>query len=149
MIGSTISHYRILERLGGGGMGIVYKAEDTKLHRTVALKFLPPVYSVDSEAKDRFIREAQTASSLQHQNICTIHEIDETNDGQLFIVMDYYDGKTLKEKFKQGNLSLEEFFKISIQMAEGISKAHENGIIHRDIKPANIFLTKDGTMKDF
>ena len=147
MIGQTISHYKILEKLGGGGMGVVYKAEDTKLHRTVALKFLPSSFSFEEEAKQRFALEAQAASALQHNNICTIHEIAETEDGQSFIVMDYYDGKTLKDKIKKGPMDFDEFFKISIQIAEGISKAHQNGIIHRDIKPANIFITKDGTVK--
>ena len=147
MIGQTISHYKILEKLGGGGMGVVYKAEDTKLHRTVALKFLPSSFSFEEEAKQRFALEAQAASALQHNNICTIHEIAETEDGQSFIVMDYYDGKTLKDKIKKGPLSFEEFFNLSIQIAEGIAKAHKNGIIHRDIKPANIFITKDGTVK--
>ncbi len=147
MIGQTISHYKILEKLGGGGMGVVYKAEDTKLKRTVALKFLPPVYSFDKEAKQRFIQEAQAASALQQHNICTIHEIDETQDGQLFIVMDYYEGQTLSDKLKKSKLRLEEFFSISTQIAEGISWAHKIGIIHRDIKPANIFITKDGVVK--
>lgn len=147
MIGQTISHYRILEKLGGGGMGVVYKAEDTKLKRTVALKFLPPVFSFDQEAKKRFIQEAQAASALQQHNICTIHEIDETQDGQLFIVMDYYEGQTLDDKLKKSKLRLEEFFSISTQIAEGLSWAHKIGIIHRDIKPANIFITKNGVVK--
>lgn len=147
MIGQTISHYKILEKLGSGGMGVVYKAEDTKLKRTVALKFLPPVFSFDKEAKQRFINEAQAASALQQHNICTIHEINETQDGQLFIVMDYYEGQTLGDKLKKSRLRLEEFFSISTQIAEGISWAHKIGIIHRDIKPANIFITKDGVVK--
>lgn len=147
MIGQTISHYKILEKLGGGGMGVVYKAEDTKLHRTVALKFLPPAFSFDEEWKKRFIHEAQAASALQQNNICTIHEIGEMEEGQAFMVMDYYEGKTLKDKIKKGPLSFEEFFNLSIQIAEGISKAHKIGIIHRDIKPANIFITKDGVVK--
>jgi serine/threonine protein kinase len=147
MIGSTVSHYKILGKLGGGGMGVVYKAEDTKLKRTVALKFLPPVFSFDKEAKQRFINEAQAASALQQHNICTIHEINETHDGQLFIVMDYYEGQTLGDKLKKSKLRLEEFFRISTQIAEGISWAHKFGIIHRDIKPANILITKDGVVK--
>jgi serine/threonine protein kinase/Tfp pilus assembly protein PilF len=128
-------------------MGIVYKAEDIKLHRTVALKFLPLELTSDEIAKNRFIHEAQSASSLQHNNICTIHEIDETEDGQFFISMDYYEGETLKNKIRREKLSLDEIMKITIQIAEGLNKAHENGIIHRDIKSANIFITKDGTVK--
>ncbi len=108
MISKTISHYKILEKLGSGGMGVVYKAEDIKLKRTVALKFLPPELTRDPEAKARFIREAQAASSLQHNNICTIHEIDETEDGQIFICMDYYEGETLKEKIKEKRLEIKE-----------------------------------------
>ncbi len=147
MIGKNISHYKILELLGCGGMGIVYKAEDIKLHRTTALKFLPLELTSDTKAKDRFIREAQAASSLQHNNICTIHEIDETDDGQLFISMDYYEGETLKKKIKRASLSLDEIIEITTQIAEGLKKAHENGIIHRDIKPTNIFITKEGIVK--
>ncbi|MDH3269048.1 MAG: serine/threonine protein kinase, partial [Ignavibacteria bacterium] len=141
MVGQTISHYKILEILGSGGMGIVYKAEDTKLHRTVALKFLPTQLTTDKIAKDRFIREAQAASSLQHNNICTIHEIDETKDGQFFISMDYYEGETLKNKMSKELLSIDEIIAITTQIAEGLNRAHEKGIIHRDIKPANIFIT--------
>src|SRR4030067_1158964 len=147
MIGTKISHYKILQKLGGGGMGVVYKAEDTKLKRTVALKFLPPEFSFDDEAKQRFVHEAQAASSLQHNNICNIHDIDETEDGQFFIAMDYYEGETLKSKISKKLLSLDEIIKIITQIAEGLSKAHERGIIHRDIKPANIFITKDGIVK--
>ena len=147
MIGKITSHYKILEKLGSGGMGIVYKAEDTKLHRTVALKFLPLELTSDEEAKKRFIHEAQTASSLQHNNICTVHEIDETTDGQLFITMDYYEGVTLKDKINRELLSLDEIIEITTQIAEGLNKAHKQGIIHRDIKSANIFITKEGTVK--
>jgi len=147
MVGQTISHYKILDVLGSGGMGIVYKAEDIKLHRTVALKFLPIELTSDEIAKKRFIREAQAASSLQHNNICTIHEIDETDDGQFFISMDYYEGETLKNKISHDLLNLDEIIKITIQIAEGLNKAHESGIIHRDIKPANIFITKEGLVK--
>ena len=141
MIGETILHYKILEKLGGGGMGVVYKAEDTKLHRTVALKFLPPEQTRDEEAKQRFINEAKAASSLQHQNICTIHEIDETEDGQLFFCMDCYEGETLRQKIKSDLSNINEAVDISIQVLQGLSAAHEKGIIHRDIKPANIFIT--------
>jgi serine/threonine protein kinase len=147
MIGQTISHYKILEKLGGGGMGVVYKAEDTKLKRTVALKFLPPVYSFDKEAKQRFINEAQAASSLDHNNICAIHEVGETNDGQIFICMNCYDGETLKKKIERGQIKTDEAIDIIVQVATGLQKAHEKGIIHRDIKPANIFITNDGVVK--
>ena len=147
MIGQTISHYKILEKLGGGGMGVVYKAADTKLKRTVALKFLPPELTRDSDAKTRFIHEAQAASALQHNNICTIHDIDETDDGRLFIVMDCYEGEPLKEKIARGPMKLEEAVDIAGQVARGLSKAHEKGIVHRDIKPANIVVTSDGVVK--
>jgi serine/threonine protein kinase len=147
MMDKTISHYKILEKLGGGGMGVVYKAEDTKLHRTVAVKFLPPELTRDDEAKQRFIQEAQAASSLDHSNICVVHEIDETNDGQIFICMNYYDGETLKKKIEKGPLKLDEAIEIAIQIAQGLLKAHEQKIIHRDIKPANIFITNDGVVK--
>jgi len=147
MIGKTISHYRILEELGCGGMGVVYKAEDTKLKRTVALKFLPPELTRDSEAKERFIQEAQAASALDHTNICIIHEIDETEDGQLFIVMACYEGETLKKKVASGQLSVDSAIDIAIQIAQGLAKAHEHGIIHRDVKPANVMITKDGVAK--
>ena len=147
MIGKTVSHYKILEKLGEGGMGVVYKAEDTKLKRTVALKFLPPELTRDPEAKQRFSHEAQAASALQHNNVCNIHDIDEASDGQIFIVMDCYEGESLKEKIARGSLKLEEAVDIVAQIASGLSKAHEKGIIHRDIKPANIFITTDGTVK--
>ena len=120
MIGKAISHYKIIEKLGGGGMGVVYKAEDIKLNRTVALKFLPTSFSLDDEFKQRFTIEAQAASSFDHPNICTIHEISETDDGQLFIAMAYYDGETLKKKIEKGPLNLEEAIDITIQTAEGL-----------------------------
>jgi TolB-like protein/cytochrome c-type biogenesis protein CcmH/NrfG len=147
MIGKVVSHYRILEKLGEGGMGVVYKAEDTRLRRTVALKFLPPALTTDREAKERFIHEAQAASALQHNNICTVHDIDETEDGQVFIVMDLYDGETLKKKIKDGPLKLDEAIDIAGQVAQGLVEAHAHGIIHRDIKPANIIITKEGVAK--
>jgi serine/threonine protein kinase/cytochrome c-type biogenesis protein CcmH/NrfG len=147
MIGNTISHYKILEKLGEGGMGVVYKAEDIKLERIVALKFLPPHLSNQEEEKKRFIHEAKAASALEHSNICTIHEIDETNDGQLFIVMSYLEGKTLKERINVSPLKVEEAIGITIQAAEGLKQAHEKGIVHRDIKPANIMITTDDTVK--
>jgi serine/threonine protein kinase/tetratricopeptide (TPR) repeat protein len=144
MIGATISHYHILEKLGGGGMGVVYKAEDTRLKRTVALKFLPASLVCDEEAKTRFVHEAQSASALQHPNICTIHDIDETPDHQLFMVMDCYEGETLKQKIERELPSIEEAIDIATQVAQGLAKAHESGIIHRDIKSSNIMVGKDG-----
>ena len=147
MIGKTISHYKIIEKLGSGGMGVVYKAEDIKLKRTVALKFLPPSFSLNDEAKNRFIHEAQAASALEHNNICTIHEIDETDDGQIYIVMSCYEGETLKKKIERGLLKIDEAIDIAVQIAEGLDKAHEKEIVHRDIKPANIFITNDGVVK--
>jgi eukaryotic-like serine/threonine-protein kinase len=146
MVGKIVSHYHITEKLGGGGMGVVYKAEDTRLHRTVALKFLPRELNLDEEAKKRFILEAEAASSLDHNNICVIHEIDET-DGQIFICMNYYEGETLKKKIEKGLLKIDEAADIGLQIAKGLQKAHEKGIIHRDIKPANIFITGDDVVK--
>ena len=143
----TVSHYKIIEKIGEGGMGIVYKAQDTKLKRTVALKFLPPELTRDPEAKERFIQEAQAASALQHNNVATIHEINETEEGQMFICMDCYEGEILKNKIQKGSLKLEEAIDIAIQIAEGFKKAHEKGIVHRDIKPANILITDDGVVK--
>jgi tetratricopeptide (TPR) repeat protein/tRNA A-37 threonylcarbamoyl transferase component Bud32 len=147
LIGKTISHYQILEKLGGGGMGVVYKAEDTKLKRTVALKFLPPELTRDEISKKRFIHEAQAASALQHNNICTIHEIGETPDGQMFICMDCYDGETLKKKIERGPLPVLEAIDITRKIAAGLAKAHAAGMVHRDIKPANLMMTDDGVMK--
>jgi serine/threonine protein kinase/dienelactone hydrolase len=147
MIGKTISHYKILEKLGEGGMGVVYKAEDTRLDRFVALKFLPPHLRQAKEEKKRFIHEAKAASALQHNNICTIHEIDETDDGQMFIAMDYYEGETLKDRIGKGPLKLEDAVNIAMQISEGLNRAHEKRIVHRDIKPANIFITRDGVAK--
>jgi serine/threonine protein kinase/tetratricopeptide (TPR) repeat protein len=147
MIGKTVSHYRILEQLGAGGMGVVYKAEDTKLGRTVALKFLPPELTRDKDAKTRFIHEARAASALQHHNICTIHEIDETPEGQLFISMDCYQGETLKEKIAHGPLPLPEAIETALQITAGLAEAHEAGIVHRDIKPGNVVITRKGVVK--
>jgi eukaryotic-like serine/threonine-protein kinase len=147
MIGKTILHYSIMEKLGAGGMGVIYKANDLKLDRVVALKFLPPTYSFDEDIKKRFIHEAKAVSKLQHNNICTIHEINETEEGQLFICMDYYERETLKEKLKKGKLKLNEALDITLQICAGLKKAHEKNIIHRDIKPANILITNEGIVK--
>jgi len=147
MIGKDVSHYKIIEKLGEGGMGVVYKAEDTKLGRTVALKFLPTELTRDREAKARFMQEARTASSLQDNNICAIHEIDETGDGQMFICMDWYEGETLKHRTERGGMDIEDTVGLAIQIAQGLMKAHTHGIVHRDIKPANIIITKDGVAK--
>ncbi|UCE18984.1 MAG: serine/threonine protein kinase, partial [Gemmatimonadota bacterium] len=147
MIGETISHYKILEKLGEGGMGMVYKAEDTTLKRTVAIKFLPPELTKDSVAKERFLNEARAAAALRHYNICTIHEINETEEGQTFLSMDCYEGQTLKERIASGPMQLEEAVDITTQIAQGLAKAHEQGIVHRDIKPANIIIDEDGVAK--
>jgi TolB-like protein/tetratricopeptide (TPR) repeat protein len=146
MIGKTVSHYRITRELGAGGMGVVYEAVDTRLDRTVALKFLPPQTTSDPVAKARFVHEAKAAAALGHPNICTIHEIDEF-EGQSFIAMECCEGETLKEKIAKGPMKFDETLDIAKQMAQGLAKAHEQGIVHRDIKPANIFLTSDGLVK--
>jgi serine/threonine protein kinase/tetratricopeptide (TPR) repeat protein len=147
MIGQTISHYKILEKLAGGGMGIVYKAQDLRLDRHVALKFLPPDLTSDPEAKERFIHEAKAASALDHNNICNVHEIGETDDRQIFIAMAYYEGETLKSRIAKGPLRIEEASDVAIQIAQGLAEAHQHGIVHRDVKPANILITKSGVAK--
>jgi serine/threonine-protein kinase len=147
LAGKTISHYRILEEIGQGGMGVVFKAQDLKLDRPVALKFLPSNLIRDSEAKQRFIQEARAASALQHSNVCVVHDIDETPEGQMFIVMEHLQGETLKRKVERGPLKIEEAIDIAVQVAQGLAKAHENGIVHRDIKPANIIITNAGVAK--
>jgi eukaryotic-like serine/threonine-protein kinase len=147
LIGTTVSHYRIVELLGAGGMGEVYKAEDTRLKRAVALKFLPPALIEDREARQRLVAEAQAASALDHPNICTIHEIDETADGRVFLAMAYYEGETLKQRIDRGALELGEALEIIGQVGRAVAAAHDAGIIHRDVKPANIFLCASGAQR--
>ena len=147
VIGRTVSHYTILQEIGSGGMGVVYKAEDDRLKRPVALKFLPAELARDETAKQRLIREAQAISALQHHNICTIHEIDQSEDGRLFICMDYYEGETLKDRLARGPLSAEDAIDVATQVARGLEEAHRRGIVHRDIKPANVVITNQGVVK--
>jgi serine/threonine protein kinase/Tol biopolymer transport system component len=147
LVGRTLAHYRILEYTGGGGMGVVYKAEDLRLARTVALKFLPPELTRDPEAKSRFLQEARSASVLDHPNICTIHEVGETDDGRLYLAMPYYDGETLRRRIERAPIPIDEAIDLAEQIARGLAKAHRGGIVHRDIKPANIMVTTDGVVK--
>jgi serine/threonine protein kinase/tetratricopeptide (TPR) repeat protein len=144
LIDRTVAHYQILAKLGGGGMGVVYQARDTRLGRVVALKFLPHQWSHDADARLRFVREAQAASATDHRNICTVHDIATADDGQLFIVMAYYAGPTLKQRLEAGALPVDEALDIATQIAEGLARAHAHGVVHRDVKPGNVILAEDG-----
>ena len=146
MIGQTISHYKITEKLGEGGMGVVYKAEDTKLRRVVALKFLRAELIEDPEHRERFLREAQAAAALDHPNICTIYEIDE-DEGRTFLAMAFIAGLTVKDKIAERPLKLDQALDIAVQTAQGLQAAHEKGIVHRDIKGANVMVTPPGQVK--
>ena len=147
MIGRSVSHYRVLGKLGQGGMGVVYQALDTRLRRRVALKFLPAELSSDQTARKRFEREARAVSALDHQNICTVYEVDDTDDGQTFIAMPCYDGRSLKARIEEGPLEVDEIIDIGTQIADGLVQAHRNGVVHRDLKPANVLVTDEGVVK--
>ena len=145
--GSSLGPYTITAELGHGGMGVVYRAQDPRLDRLVAIKVLPPDLTRDDTAKQRFLQEAKAASALDHPNICTIYEINETDDGQLYLVMAYYDGETLKERIERGPLALDEAVDIATQVGQGLAEAHGAGIVHRDIKPANLLIATSGVVK--
>jgi eukaryotic-like serine/threonine-protein kinase len=147
MVGETVSHYRIIAEIGAGGMGVVYKAEDLRLGRLVALKFLPPQLICDPDAKRRFFQEARTASAIDHVNVCTIHDIEETTDGRVFLSMAYCDGETLKKRIERGPLAATDAVRVASQVARGLARAHQAGIIHRDVKPGNIMVTTEGEAK--
>jgi serine/threonine-protein kinase len=147
LAGRTIGHYQVLEPVADGGMGVVYKAVDTRLGRTVALKFLKPRLDGDQSAAERFRQEARAAGALEHPNICTIHDVGETEDGRLYLAMPLYDGETLERRIARGPLPIDEATDIAVQVLRGLGKAHGRGIIHRDIKPANVFITADGVVK--
>ena len=146
-IGQTVSHYEITDRIGGGGMGVIYRARDLRLDRQVALKFIAPELRRDSEARRRFQHEARAASALDHPNICTIHDIELTEDGRSFIVMAAYEGETLRERIARGPLPSAEALDVAEQVARALAAAHERGIVHRDVKPDNVFITRDGVVK--
>lgn len=147
LVGQTVSHYKIHEHLGSGGMGVVYKTRNLKLDRDVAVKFLSSHLTRDPGPKQRFVHEAKAASALQHNNIWVIHDIDETGDGQMFISMECLEGETLKKKIARGPPKIEEAVDIAIPVAQGLAKAREHGIVHRDIKPADVIVTSDGVAK--
>ncbi|MEE8549736.1 MAG: serine/threonine-protein kinase, partial [Gemmatimonadota bacterium] len=147
LIGRTVSHYEVVELLGAGGMGVLYKATDTRLGRTVALKFLPPQWGLDGAFKARFEREARAVAALDHPNVCNIHEIGETEQGQLFIAMAYYEGETVREKIARGPIDVDEALELATQAASGLAAAHAAGLTHRDIKPANLMVTEEGVLK--
>jgi serine/threonine protein kinase len=146
MIGQTVSHYHVLGKLGGGGMGVVYEAEDTRLGRRVALKFIPDNLAGDKKAMERFVREARAASQLNHANICTIHDIEE-NQGHPFIVMEKLEGESLKQRIRGESMEIDELLEIATQVADALVASHAKGIVHRDIKPGNIFITPGGQVK--
>src|SRR5688572_10262942 len=147
LAGRVVSHYVVLDVLGAGGMGVVCRARDERLHRLIALKFLPPHLVADPAAKRRFMLEARAAAALEHPNVCTIYEVGETPEGELYIAMPLYDGQTLQNRIKQGPLTVEQVVNIAREMAAGVAAAHEQGIVHRDIKPSNLMLLSDGRLK--